>query len=59
MKAELINNLEKCPEKCDDLLLAIDDITLFSGTRDDNPRIFIDCAHSGVCRYRDKGNNDD
>lgn len=53
MKVEVINNLEKCPEKCDDMLLILDEITPYARQRSDDLRVLIDCAHSGVCKFRD------
>lgn len=59
MIVEVINNLEKCPEKCDDMLLVLDEITPYARQRGDDLCVLIDCAHSGVCKFRKSGESDE
>lgn len=59
MEVDVINNLKECPEKCDDMLLALDEITPYARQRGNDLRVLIDCAHSGVCKFRKSGEGDE
>lgn len=58
MIVRVINNTEKCPSSCDDAKITVETMERpFFSKDEEKIRVFIDCAHSGVCKYRDKGDN--
>lgn len=50
--------LGKCPEKCCDLDLIIEELKPKKRI-ERGIHILVDCAHSAVCKYRKEGENDD
>lgn len=58
MKVELTNNIELCPQKCDDFVFVLDEVNQYDRRNGGNIHVLADCAHSAVCKYRDKGDTD-
>lgn len=59
MKVELTNNVEACPQQCDDFLFILDEVNQCNRKESGNIHVLVDCAHSAVCRYRNEGDNDE
>lgn len=48
MRAELVNRLEGCPADCPDADIEVERVY----SRHWCVTVLVDCAHSGVCRFR-------
>lgn len=59
MIVRVINQTEKCPSNCDDAKITVETMERpFFSNDEAMIRVVIDCDHSGVCKYRNKGEND-
>lgn len=58
MIVDVINITDKCPSECDDAEIEVKKMERpFFAKSGAKIRVLIDCVHSGVCKYRDKGDN--
>lgn len=59
MKVELTNNVEPCPQPCDDFEFILDEVNQYDRRfNNGNIHVLVDCVHSAVCKHRNDGEND-
>lgn len=58
MKVELTNKVEPCPQPCDDFEFILDELNQYDRRHGGNIHVLVDCAHSAVCKFRGKEDND-
>lgn len=59
MIVKVIKTTDKCPSDCDDAKITVETMERpFFDKKGAKIRVLIDCVHSGVCKYRNKEDND-